>query len=116
MKMKHPGKTMFSSTDADKQRGTVRPSDPPMSRCSDVPMSRLSFPHRPGLVVYVTCGDPDIATTRAIILSAILAGADVIELGVPFSDPLADGATIQHAGHVALDRGMTVNGCMEIAR
>ena len=42
-------------------------------------------------------------------------GADIIELGLPFSDPLADGATIQHAGHIALEHGMTINGCFEIA-
>ncbi len=42
-------------------------------------------------------------------------GADIIELGLPFSDPLADGATIQHAGHIALENGTTINGCFEIA-
>jgi tryptophan synthase alpha chain len=46
---------------------------------------------RPSLVAYITCGDPDLATTREIALAAIDSGADVIELGVPFSDPLADG-------------------------
>jgi tryptophan synthase alpha chain len=44
--------------------------------------------HRPSFVAYVTCGDPDLATTRAVILAAIDAGASVIELGVPFSDHL----------------------------
>ena len=62
----------------------------------------LSFYKKPGLVVYVTCGDPDLATTREIVLAAIEAGADVIELGVPFSDPVADGPVIQRASERAL--------------
>lgn len=62
----------------------------------------LTFYKRPALVAYVTCGDPDIATTRQIILAAIEAGADVIELGVPFSDPVADGPVIQRASERAL--------------
>jgi len=62
------------------------------------------------------CGYPSAARSIELILAAAQAGADIIELGMPFSDPLADGATIQHAGHVALERGMTIGGCMEIAR
>jgi tryptophan synthase alpha chain len=57
----------------------------------------ILFAHKPSLVAYVTCGDPDLATTRAVVLAAIDAGADVIELGVPFSDPVADGPVIQRA-------------------
>src|SRR5262245_22768164 len=56
----------------------------------------------PGLVVYVTCGDPDLKTSRQIILAAVRAGADVIEMGVPFSDPVADGPVIQRASERAL--------------
>ena len=62
----------------------------------------LSFYKKPALVVYVTCGDPDLATTRDVVLAAIEAGADVIELGVPFSDPVADGPVIQRASERAL--------------
>ena len=51
----------------------------------------IAFHHKPGLVVYLTAGDPTLDATRAIAIEAIDAGADVIELGVPFSDPLADG-------------------------
>jgi len=65
----------------------------------------LSFYKKPALVVYVTCGDPDLATTRAVVLAAIDAGADVIELGVPFSDPVADGSVIQRASERALKHG-----------
>ena len=49
---------------------------------------------KPGLVIYVTAGDPDLATTRDVALAAIDAGAEVLELGVPFSDPVADGPVI----------------------
>ena len=75
----------------------------------------LSFYKKPGLVVYVTCGDPDLATTREIVLSAIEAGADVIELGVPFSDPVADGPVIQRASERALKRGTTLSQVLTLA-
>jgi tryptophan synthase alpha chain len=65
----------------------------------------IVFNRKPGLVVYLTAGDPSIQTTRAIALEAIDAGADVIELGVPFSDPLADGPVIQRAMDRALAHG-----------
>ena len=66
----------------------------------------IVFSHKPGLVVYLTAGDPSIEATRAIALEAIDAGADVIELGVPFSDPLADGPVIQRAMERALAHGL----------
>ncbi|MBV8673516.1 MAG: tryptophan synthase subunit alpha, partial [Acidobacteriaceae bacterium] len=69
----------------------------------------------PGLVVYITVGDPDLATTRNIALSVIDAGADVIELGVPFSDPLADGPVIQRASERALRHGTTLADVLAIA-
>lgn len=77
--------------------------------------SRIHFAHKPGLVVYVTCGDPDIATTKAIILAAIKAGAEVIELGVPFSDPVADGPVIQRASERALQRGTSLMDVLYMA-
>jgi tryptophan synthase alpha chain len=75
----------------------------------------LSFYKRPGLVVYVTCGDPDLATTREIVLAAIDAGADVIELGVPFSDPVADGPVIQRASERALKHGTSLGQVLKLA-
>ncbi len=75
----------------------------------------LSFYKKPGLVVYVTCGDPDLATTRAVVLAAIEAGADVIELGVPFSDPVADGPVIQRASERALKRGTCLAQVLTLA-
>jgi tryptophan synthase alpha chain len=62
----------------------------------------ISLQTHPALVAYITCGDPDLAASRDIALAAIAAGASVIELGVPFSDPLADGPVIQRASRRAL--------------
>jgi len=76
----------------------------------------ISFPSRPSLVAYVTCGDPDLATTREIVLAAIDAGAAVIELGVPFSDPLADGPVIQRASQRALIHGTTLDQVVKLAK
>ncbi len=75
----------------------------------------LTFYNRPGLVAYLTCGDPDLATTRAIILAAIEAGVDVIELGVPFSDPVADGPVIQRASERALKHGTSLAQVLTLA-
>ncbi len=61
-----------------------------------------------GLVAYITAGDPSLAATEKIVLAAAEAGADVIELGVPFSDPVADGPTIQRASERALQSGTTL--------
>jgi tryptophan synthase alpha chain len=74
----------------------------------------FAFEHRPALVVYVTCGDPDLATTRDVIFAAIEAGASVIELGVPFSDPLADGPVIQRASERALKHGTTLEQVLRL--
>ena len=75
----------------------------------------LLFHKKPALVVYVTCGDPDLATTRDIVLAAIDAGADVIELGVPFSDPVADGPVIQRASERALKHGTSLAQVLTLA-
>jgi tryptophan synthase alpha chain len=76
----------------------------------------IAFHNRPSLVAYVTCGDPDLATTREIVVAAVEAGAEVIELGVPFSDPLADGPVIQRASERALRQGTTLTQVLELAR
>jgi tryptophan synthase alpha chain len=67
------------------------------------------------LIPYFMCGYPTAAQSVELVLAAARGGADIIELGMPFSDPLADGATIQYAGHVALEGGMTISGCMQVA-
>jgi len=73
------------------------------------------FERKPALVAYVTCGDPDLATTRDVVLAAIEAGADTIELGVPFSDPVADGPVIQRASERALAKGTTLAKVLTLA-
>jgi tryptophan synthase alpha chain len=77
--------------------------------------TRMNFKSKPGLVVYVTCGDPSMAITRDIVLSAVRAGADVIELGVPFSDPVADGPVIQRASERALKNGTCLEDVLNLA-
>jgi tryptophan synthase alpha chain len=76
----------------------------------------IRFDHKPGLVVYLTAGDPSVNETRAIAIAAIDAGAAVIELGVPFSDPLADGPVIQRAMERALARGTRLKDVLQLAR
>jgi tryptophan synthase alpha chain len=70
--------------------------------------AQLKESGRPGLVAYVTAGDPDLARTSEILVSLARNGADVIEVGVPFSDPLADGPVIQRASERALRSGTTL--------
>ena len=76
----------------------------------------IQFAHRPGLIVYLTIGDPDLATSKKIALAAIDAGADVLELGVPFSDPLADGPVIQRASERAVRNGTRLTDVLALAR
>jgi tryptophan synthase alpha chain len=76
----------------------------------------LTFNHKPGLVAYITCGDPDLPTTQDCVLAAANAGADVIELGVPFSDPVADGPVIQRASERALRHGTRLTDVLDVAR
>src|SRR5437588_3765714 len=75
----------------------------------------LNFPNN-ALVVYVTAGDPHIEVTRDVILAAIDAGANIIELGVPFSDPPADGPVIQRASERALKNGTSLQDVLKLAR
>ena len=69
-----------------------------------------------GIVAYITAGDPTLAATRDYVLALAEAGADVVELGVPFSDPLADGPTIQRASERALKSGTTLAGVLALVR
>jgi tryptophan synthase alpha chain len=71
---------------------------------------------RGGLVTFVTAGDPDEATSRAILLGLPDSGADIVELGMPFSDPVADGPAIQAASERALKAGMTLRKTLGLAR
>ena len=69
-----------------------------------------------GIVTYITAGDPSLDATLRFVLTLAEAGADVIELGVPFSDPLADGPTIQRASERALKSGTTLAGVLDLVR
>ncbi|MGB6302548.1 MAG: tryptophan synthase subunit alpha [Acidobacteriaceae bacterium] len=75
----------------------------------------IQFHNHPGLVVYLTIGDPDLETSKKIALAAIDAGADVLELGVPFSDPLADGPVIQRASERAVRNGTRMEDVLALA-
>ncbi|MDO1510525.1 MULTISPECIES: tryptophan synthase subunit alpha [unclassified Neisseria] len=68
------------------------------------------------LIPYITVGDPDIRTTLAVMHSLVANGADLLELGVPFSDPMADGPTIQRAAERALAKGVSLNDVLAVVR
>jgi tryptophan synthase alpha chain len=76
--------------------------------------SRIRAVSTPGLVTYVTAGDPDLPRTAEILRALDRAGADVLEVGVPFSDPLADGPVIQRATERALAAGATLTGVLDL--
>ena len=81
-------------------------------------MSQISSVFKPGykaLIAYITVGYPDIEATPEIAATLADNGCDIIELGIPFSDPLADGATIQKASYQALQQGTTPQVCLEVA-
>ncbi|MHB8576689.1 MAG: tryptophan synthase subunit alpha [Dehalococcoidia bacterium] len=77
---------------------------------------RLKAEGRTGLIAYITVGYPDTATTVDLVEALVQGGADLVELGVPFSDPLADGATVQRAGWHALEQGVTPWTCLDVAK
>jgi len=82
----------------------------------DAKFAQLAAANKKAFVAYVMAGDPDYATSLDIVKGLPGAGVDVIELGLPFTDPMADGSTIQLAGQRALEGGMTLDGTLDIAR
>ncbi|MFZ4388233.1 MAG: tryptophan synthase subunit alpha, partial [Chthoniobacterales bacterium] len=76
--------------------------------------ARLKVMGRPAMIAYITGGDPTLAATAKVAISMEKAGVDILELGVPFSDPLADGATIQMASGRALAAGASVPGIIDL--
>jgi len=86
-----------------------------MSKIQDA-FERLRRERRGGMVTYVTAGDPDAETSSRILVALAGAGADILEVGVPFSDPLADGPVIQRATERALASGMTLRGTLDVVR
>lgn len=81
-------------------------------------MSRISeaFAHGKAFIPFLTCGDPDLETTEAAVRAMAAAGADLIELGIPFSDPTAEGPVIQAANERALSAGTTTDQIFEMVR
>ena len=82
----------------------------------DAKFAQLAAANKKAFVAYVMAGDPDYATSLEIVKGLPGAGVDVIELGLPFTDPMADGSTIQLAGQRALEGGMTLDRTIDIAR
>lgn len=77
---------------------------------------RLQANGKKALIPFITAGDPDVALTVPLMQALVAAGADIIELGVPFSDPMADGPTIQRASERALAKGMSLKKVLELVR
>ncbi|MFQ6098020.1 MAG: tryptophan synthase subunit alpha [Armatimonadota bacterium] len=86
-----------------------------MSRIGDA-FERLTEAGDTGLIIFVTCGDPSLDATVELVPVIESAGADIVELGIPFSDPLADGPIIQAASHRALEAGCTTDAVLDCAR
>ena len=86
-----------------------------MTRIDDT-FARLKAARKKAFVAYIMAGDPDVATSLAILQGMPAAGVDIIELGLPFTDPMADGPTIQRAGQRALDAGMTLDKTLHMVR
>ncbi len=82
----------------------------------DAAFRRLRASGEKGLVVYLTAGDPTVSASLRYLRAAADAGADILEVGVPFSDPTADGPTIEAASRRALSSGMTVAGAIDLVR
>lgn len=82
----------------------------------DARFSELKREGRAGFVAYVMAGDPEAETSLKVLKGLPAAGADIIELGFPFSDPMADGPSVQRAALRALERGMTLKGTLDLAR
>lgn len=75
-----------------------------------------AFANGKAFVPFITCGDPDLATTRKAVNAMVAAGADLVELGIPFSDPTAEGPVIQGANLRALEGGVTTDDVFELVR
>ena len=86
-----------------------------MTRIDDT-FARLRAERKKAFVTYIMAGDPGVAVSLAVMKGLPAAGVDIIELGLPFTDPMADGPTIQRAGQRALEHGMTVDATLQMVR
>ncbi len=82
----------------------------------DQTFARLKDAHEGALVTFITAGDPTVEGTPSLVATLAEAGADIVELGIPYSDPLADGPTVQASSQRALDRGLTPNTVLQMVR
>src|ERR1700704_812394 len=94
----------------------ARPAAHPMSTRIDQRFAALRTEGRAALVTFLTAGDPDPATSLAILRALPAAGADVVELGMPFTDPMADGPAIQMSSQRALKAGQTLKKTLDMVR
>jgi tryptophan synthase alpha chain len=92
---------------------TAIPASPPTTRITRR-FAELRRRKEMGLIAFITAGDPNLAATESLVLALAEAGADVVELGVPFSDPLADGPAIQRSSERALRAGTTLAGVLDL--
>ncbi len=93
----------------------LSPSTSPESDRIAAAFARCRAAGEAALVTYVMAGDPDVATSKAMVVACAEGGADLIEIGIPFSDPIADGPTIQHAAERALGAGTTTRDVLAVA-
>ena len=84
-----------------------------MSRLQQT-FEKLRARNERAFIPFVTCGDPDLTTTRDLLLAYVEAGADIVEIGIPFTDPLADGPTIQRASERALKGGVSMDDAFQL--
>lgn len=77
---------------------------------------KTAFENGKAFIPFITCGDPDLETTAAVVRSAVATGADMVELGIPFSDPTAEGPVIQGANVRALNGGVTTDKIFDLVR
>ena len=82
----------------------------------DEKFNQLKKENRKALIGYFTAGFPDFETSVEVILKSVKAGVDIVEIGVPFSDPIADGPIIQHTSNVALEKGMNLERVFSLCR
>src|ERR1700678_3035386 len=99
---------------SEREAASAATIQPKLSRRIPTRFAELAKKGELGIVAYITAGDPSLEASEKIVLAAAEAGADVIELGVPFSDPVADGPVIQRASDRALRSGTTLAGVLEL--
>ncbi|MDQ6886774.1 MAG: tryptophan synthase subunit alpha, partial [Gemmatimonadota bacterium] len=105
-----PARSSRSSTPIGTASGSATISSDAIDRC----FAELRSRRRKALVVYLTAGHPDVEQSLALLRGVTDAGADVVEIGVPFSDPMADGPVIQASSQRALENGMTFDRSLEL--